>query len=279
VNAVADSLGWDATLALRFARRDGQTRLVERLHRGPLRVQRPFYPESREVCHVYLLHPPGGLVSGDQLAIDIEVGRNARALITTPGAGKFYRSDGRRGVSQHQRLTILDGGVLEWLPQESILFDGTRAETSLRVELRGGARFIGWDITCLGRPASGEILRNCSVRQRFELWRDGRPVWLERNRYSDDSAVFDSAWGMRGKTVVATLVCTVADVALAELLRQKVQVGENALFGVSQLDEVLVCRYLGEQAQEARAALTQAWHLLRSPVLDLPAVFPRIWST
>jgi hypothetical protein len=119
-----------------------------------LRVQRPFYPESREVCHVYLLHPPGGLVSGDELQIDIAVGRDAWALLTTPGAGKVYGSDGQ-GVRQQQALRIARGGTLEWLPQEMILFDGARADLGTRVELEGDARFLGAKKTscCCSPPA------------------------------------------------------------------------------------------------------------------------------
>jgi urease accessory protein len=279
VNAVVDNDTWHAALKLRFARRGDETLLLDRSHRGPLRVQRPFYPESKRVCHVYLLHPPGGLVSGDRLNIDISVDSRAWGLLTTPGAGKFYRSDGRRSVSQSQHLNIADGGVLEWLPQENILYDGTRAETLTRVNLQASARFIGWEISCLGRPASGERLRNCQLRQRFELWRDDLPLWLERSRYGDHSSLMEGAWGLRGCTVVGTLVCTSGDTALLEAVREQVSVGTDALFSASQLDEVLVCRYLGDQAQEARAALVQAWRVLRPAVLGADAAPPRIWNT
>src|SRR5262249_43518141 len=124
-------------------------------HEGPLRVQRAFYPEGPDLPHVYLLHPPGGLAPGDRLSIEIGVARWARALVTTPAAGKCYRSDGRVS-EQKQTLRVAAGSSLEWLPQENIVFDGSCVRLSTRVELEEGASFVGWDVLCLGRPASGE---------------------------------------------------------------------------------------------------------------------------
>src|SRR5205085_6360717 len=98
--AVRNVPGWQAELRLRFncdapgPLRPGRTRLVERQHRGPLVVQRPFYPEG-DPCHVYLVHPPGGVVGGDALRIDATVDPGAHALITTPAATKFYRCEER----------------------------------------------------------------------------------------------------------------------------------------------------------------------------------------
>ena len=269
---------WPAQLRLGFRARAGETLLGERRHTGPLRVQRPFYPESRRVCHVYLLHPPGGLVSGDALDIDIGVDRDAWALLTTPGAGKVYGSDGLLGVRQQQTLRIAPGGTLEWLPQEMILFDGARAELATRVELEGEARFLGWEITCLGRPASGERLRHGDLRQRFELWREGRPLWLERSHYRDQSPVFEAAWGLRGHSVVGTLVCSPAPEGLAAGLRAALPECAGARFAVTQRDGVLICRYLGDAAEQARAVLAAAWHWLRQAALGRPAVPPRIWN-
>ncbi len=279
MKAVVDTDNWRASLNLRFACRERETVLVDRRHYGPLRVQRPFYPESRQVCHVYLLHPPGGLVSGDRLNIDLSVDSGAWGLVTTPGAGKVYRSDGRRATHQVQQFEIADGGVLEWLPQENIIFDGAAADLLTRVNLRGAAQFIGWEITCLGRPASDERLSRCCLRQRFEVWRDGAPLWLERSRYTDNSAVFDAAWGLRGHPVTGSLVCTTQDATLVSAVREQVPVDGTARFSVTRMNDVLVCRYLGEHAQQAREMLSAAWGILRPAVLGAAAVAPRIWNT
>jgi urease accessory protein len=216
-------------------------------------------------------------VSGDALEIDIGVGGGAWALLTTPGAGKVYCSDGQ-GVRQRQILRIADGGTLEWLPQEMILFDGARAELATRVELRGEARFLGWEISCLGRPASGEQLRHGDLRQRFELWRDGRPLWLERSHYQDGSPVFEAAWGLRGHSVIGTLACSPAPDGLAGGLREALPPCTDALFAVTQRDGVLIARYLGDSAEQARACLGAAWQWLRLAALGRTAMPPRIWN-
>lgn len=270
---------WPARLDLRFARRGEETVLAGRRHCGPLRVQRPFYPESRRICHVYVLHPPGGVVSGDTLEVCAQVEAGAWGLLTTPGAGKFYRHGSGRAARVDQRLSVAGGGVLEWLPQENILFNGAHARLRTRVEVAAGACFIGWDITCLGRPASGERMRHCRIRQRFELWRENVPLWVERSRFDDHCAVLDAAWGLVGRPVVGTLVCTNDDPGLADEIRRQVTAAGPGMFSVTQLDEVLVCRYLGAQAQAARACLGEAWRVMRSALLGAPAVTPRIWNT
>lgn len=279
MHAATDSGRWHARLDLSFARRGAETALVEKRHTGPLRVQRPFYPEARDICHVYLLHPPGGLVSGDQLEIDIHLGQASWALLTTPGAGKFYRNDGLRPVSLQQNLSLEEDAVLEWLPQEGILFDGTRADILTRVNLQGSARFMGWEITCMGRPACNEKLQSCDLRQRFEIWRAGQPVWLERSRYDDYCAAFDSSWGLQGHTVIGTLVCTNKEPSIVANVRQQLPAESSSLLAVTQLGEVLVCRYLGDHTGQAREQLCMVWKILRQQLFGRTAVAPRIWNT
>ena len=122
--AVSEHPPWRAFLDLGFRRKHGKTVLSRRRHEGPLYIQKPFYPEGNEVCHVYLLHPPSGLVGGDQLKIDVHVGDYAHAVITTPASGKSYRSNGRYSQMTHN-LTVAADGCLEWLPQETLLFGGS----------------------------------------------------------------------------------------------------------------------------------------------------------
>jgi len=157
--------GWRAELELRFEQRHGRTRLAHRWHRGPLRIQRPFYPSfpsfpsslsdpsslshsapaglaGGDACQVVILHPPGGVVGGDRLSIDVELKAGSRALITTPGATKFYRSAGPEAVQQ-TRIRVADGATLEWTPQETILFDRSLSRIDTLVDLEPGARFLG----------------------------------------------------------------------------------------------------------------------------------------
>lgn len=254
-------------------------------------MQRPFYPEGESVCHVVVLHPPGGVVGGDELRVDASVDAGAHALVTTPAAGKFYRSAGPV-ARQVQHLRVAPGGVLEWLPQENIVYDGARIRALTRVELRGDAGFLGWEIFCLGRPAAGEAFVAGEYRQDFELWRDGEPLYLERGRYAGGDAVLGAPWGLRNQPVGATLVCAGSppDVVGAirsgwdapKLLSRPLpdsSAGDSELATVSQLDGVLICRYLGPSATRARRYFTLAWGLLRPALFGRPPCPPRFWNT
>lgn len=271
--------GWEARLELGFRARGTRTILAQRRHVGPLQVQRPFYPDGERACHVYILHPPGGVVGGDSLAISAEVERGAHALLTTPAAGKLYRSAGA-SAQLAQELKVADGAWLEWLPQETIAFDGARAVSRTRVALSGAAGFIGWEILCLGRPAASETYTHGEFVQRFEIWRDGAPLWWERNALTGGAPALHAPWGLAGRSVVATLVAVgrapSALPALRELLNAQQDDGE---FSVSQLRDVLVCRYLGNSAEQARTGFIAAWRLLRPALWGIDASPPRIWAT
>jgi len=275
--AEAGPAGWEARLALRFEQRAGRTVLAHRSHEGPLAVQKPFYPEG-DVCHVYLLHPPGGVVGGDRLAIEIEVASDAHAVITTPAAGKFYRSAGHASM-QEQRLSVAPGAVLEWLPQETILYARCRASLSTRVTLVPGARFIGWEILCLGRPAAGERFDAGVCRQRLELWCEDRPLLIERSTIAGGSALLRAPWGFAGRTVSGTFLATPAGETMLAAVREAVAVEGDDLFSATLLDSVLLCRYLGDSAESARRCFTDAWRAVRPGLLGRAAQPPRIWRT
>ncbi|MCK6389332.1 MAG: urease accessory protein UreD, partial [Zoogloea sp.] len=146
---------WHAELHLRFTRAGARSVLRDNRHQGPLRVQKALYPEGEAVCQAIVLHPPSGIAGGDHLHINASVEAGAHAQLTTPGAGKWYRSAGA-DASQTLELQVADGACLEWLPQESIVFDGARARMDTRIALAADSRLMAWDILCLGRAAAGE---------------------------------------------------------------------------------------------------------------------------
>jgi urease accessory protein len=268
--------GWQASLELGFVPRAGRSVLAERRRQGPLAVQRAFYPEG-EVAHCYLLHPPGGVVGGDSLAVRVRVDPGAHALITAPGAAKLYRSAGP-AADIAQELRVAAGGTLEWLPPETILFQGARARVSTRVRLETGARFLGWELQCLGRPAVGERFRRGSADLALSIERDGRPLLLERLRI-DDGDGLDGPAGLRGHAVVATLVATDTDAAALAALREALPEPEGLLWGATRLGDLLVLRILAGYAEPAQRLLRAAWGILRPRVLDREACPPRIWRT
>ncbi|MBF0256921.1 MAG: urease accessory protein UreD, partial [Gammaproteobacteria bacterium] len=236
-------------------------------------VQRPFYPEGA-LCHCYLLHPPGGVVGGDRLEIDVRVAAGAAALITSPGATKFYASAGEQ-ARQEQLLRVAAGASLEWLPQENIFFPAALARVQTRVELEPGARFIGWDCQCLGRPVIGERFSVGQLDLGWQIHRGGRPLLLERLRI--DPERLDGAAGLRGEPVTATLLATPAGQAELEQVRALVEVGASV--GVTLLDDLLVLRYLGDSTEQCRRLFVQAWARLRPSVIGHEPCPPRIWAT
>lgn len=273
--------GWAARLQLEYQRRGERTVLARRQHFGPLLVQRPFYPQGESCCHSYLIHPPGGVVGGDRLDLDVSLGPQAHTLITTPAAGKFYRSGGAV-ATQLQHLKVADGALLEWLPQETILFAGAKVEAVTRVDLSATAQFAGWEILCLGRPASKEVFTLGALRQRLEIWREGRPLLLERSRWVGGSEAQRASWGLAGQPVFGTMVITGDFNEQLEVLHEMLA-GAEKCFALSQLPHLFIARYLGDDALEARHGFTRIWQHLR-PLLGegLPgdtSALPRIWNT
>jgi urease accessory protein len=270
---------WHARLALDFAARDGRSVLTRREQYGPLAVQKPLYPEGDAVCHTVLLHPPGGIAGGDQIDIALTLDAGGHALITTPGAAKWYRSLG--AVAQQQvRCHVAAGAALEYLPQESILFDGCHGSSVLEVQLDEGATFIGWDISVMGRPASGEDYLSGVFRQRSEILINGQSVLFESARLAGDDAFLRSSAGYRGYRVTGTLLAAGKKASADTLAACRALVLPlGALAGITQCPSVLIARYLGDDAEAARTYFAQVWSRLRPDLLGREAQPPRIWST
>ncbi|MBI3776944.1 MAG: urease accessory protein UreD [Gammaproteobacteria bacterium] len=279
--AARASAGWHASLALEFSTRDARSVLTHRAHHGPLHVQKAFYPEADGTCHMYLLHPPGGVVGGDTLQIDLVLHSGAQALLTTPAATKFYRS-GERYAAQMLRAQVANAATLEWLPQETIVFNSAWARSRTRVELARDARFIGWEVVCLGRPVNHETFTHGAWQQRLEVWRDATPLFIDRSDLHGNAPVLTQRWGWAGYSISGVLVCATLDLSreLLETLREAcAALQRDGVFTATQLRGVLVCRYLGHHAQHARTCLQRAWEILRPEYLGKAAQMPRIWNT
>ena len=266
---------WHAELQLQFIASAGRTVLASRKHVGPLVVQRPFYPEG-DVCHVYVVHPPGGVVGGDHLHLYARVEEGAHALVTTPAATKFYRSSQLKRALVQQQLSIRRG-VLEWLPQEAIYFNHSMVRTRTRVELNADSRFIGWELSCYGRRACNEQFDSGLIHQSFELWRDGQPLLLDRLQISGGSEMQQATWGLAGMSALGTLLAYPANANDVSAVRE-------CGVDVSQLsctlgDRVLVCRCMSIDGMHLKQQLLKVWQCLRPRIVDREAILPRIWAT
>lgn len=270
--------GWQAELALAFARRGDATILAHRRHCGPLRVQKALYPEGEAVCQAIVLHPPSGVAGGDRLHIAAEVGAGAHAQLTTPGAGKWYRSAGAE-ASQQLDFSVAPGAVLEWLPQESIVFSGAVARMDSRVRLAGDARFIGWEILCLGRAAAGERFERGRLHLATRIERDGRPLWLERGALAGNDPLLASPAGWAGASVCGTLLLAAPPQPEWLAACRATAPADGARHGLTALPGLLIARYLGDNSEAARLWFARLWEILRPAALGRTAVTPRIWNT
>lgn len=277
---------WQASLQLQLGVGAlGCTRLVHNRHRGPLRVQRVLYPEGPEVAHILMLHPPGGIAGGDQLELSIAVDTGASALLTTPGASKWYHGE-RAGARQTVHLKVAAGACLEWLPQEAILFDGADASQDIQIDLDATATLFGWDIVQLGRIAAAEQWLRGRWHQRMVLRRDGRERWREVADLAANDRLRDSPLGLAGYPVMATAWAIAPTLAgrqaeLVEALRERA--AQFALpCGISWLPaptELLLIRALGPSGELVRALLEGLWDALRPTLIGRDAHRPRIWDT
>ena len=270
--------GWQACLELEFERRGAKSVLAARRHDGPLVVQKSLFPEGEGICHAIVVHPPAGIAGGDQLSLAVRVAQNAHAVLATPGAGKWYRSSGS-WARQHISFNAGSGAALEWLPQESILYDGSLAQLRTDVHLHPDARYLGWDIVCFGRGAAGEgmTLGHCRTRTRVDI--AGRPVFVENGDIAAASAQCRSPAALRGHTVSGTLLAVAAqcDKALLAACREhQPRRGEAA---VTLLPGILVARYLGDSSESAKHYFMQLRRVLRPAIMACAASDLRIWST
>ena len=273
---------WAASLRLRFAQDvAGDTLLAERQHKGPLVVQKPLYPEGRAVCHVILLHPPGGVAGGDSLAVEVGSGVSSHALLTTPGAGKWYKGAGR-SASQTLNFRVAADAVLEWLPQESILFDGAEVHWQTRIELEAGACYMGWEIVCFGRTASGEKFGSGGLRQKTEVFSQGKRLWGEYAVVEGGDEFLASCAGLAGRTVAGTFLLAgyvMSDTLLSELRAIDQGADPSAMAGITRVGGIVAIRYLGNSSELAKKYFAAVWSLLRPAVTGRKASAPRIWNT
>ncbi|MBL8351618.1 MAG: urease accessory protein UreD [Burkholderiaceae bacterium] len=276
-------MGWHGHLQLDY-RRDGVRTIALDRHHGPLRVLQRLYPEGDAVCHHVLVHPPGGLVGGDRLTVDATLAPGCHAVITTPGAARFYRSSGAPAVQQvHARLA--DGARLEWLPMEAIAYRGCEAENRLRFTLAPQAQMIGWDLLALGLPAAGQPFDAGRVLQQLEL----PGLWLERGRIDGaDRALLESPLGLAGHGVLATL--WLADGAALGRERSEALIDTaRALIEASALaatagisaphPSLLVLRALAQRVEPAMTLLQAVWAAWRPLHWGLAPSPPRVWRT
>ncbi len=268
--------GWIAELELRFSKSKSKTFLSTRKHIGPLTIQRPFYPEG-DLCHLYLLHPPGGIVGGDQLSIEVNTDSNSSALLTTPGATKVYRTSDHKHSTINQNFIVAEDSSFEWLPMETIVFPGANSQFSSKLLLSGNARIAAWEVYCLGRPAINESFDFGSLNFSLELWRDGMPILLDKLMI--DKTELESVVGLRGFPVFGTFIISKTNKKVLETVRTMMIETDSCVTGVTQIEDIIIVRSLAKKTYLAQDLFKKIWQTVRPLVFEREASIPRIWAT
>ncbi|TMM44055.1 urease accessory protein UreD [Colwellia ponticola] len=284
---------WLASLCLEFSLTPSGSQLTHTKRNGPLSVQKAFYPEGRDCAHIYLLHPPAGIVSGDELRISIKVNEQAHALVTTPGANRFYRA--RKDLSigdskqlQHGNIFIAKQAKCENFPLETIVYEGADGFNTVDVHLTNDSAYLGWDITCLGLPSSGLLFNNGHYSQLNRVYCDNTLIYHDRISIKPDNEIYQHRAGLNNLSVFGTFMAYAPagqldeknkKVLIAQLRDCIIAANAETKISISQIRQLLVIRYLGEHAQECKALFILLWQKIRPLYLNKEASIPRVWHT
>ncbi|EPK1611488.1 urease accessory protein UreD [Acinetobacter baumannii] len=276
---------WYAQLELGFCYENSRTIMSHRKHYGPVRVQKMLWPEKTGVCHAIIVHPPAGIAGGDHLTFQIETERQAHAVITTPGAGKWYRTNGKHAF-QHIYLNVKDDSILEWMPQETMLFDGALAHSETDIHLEQTASFIGWDMLVLGRQARVENFVQGSYHNQFKLWRKNKLLVADTLYFEGGDRWLSSCLGMNNQAVMASFWAVPPEKFRSSFyLEQHIELIRELIMRMdvpvtlTLLEDVLCARFLGNDVRRCHDAFAAIRAKLRRYWFDLDEEFPRIWKT
>jgi len=264
-----------------FGRREGVTRLVHLYQRDPLRALFPA-PAAGDAVLAVLLNTSGGLVAGDRLDIGVRLATDTVVHVTASAAEKIYRSLGPT-TEIRQSLSVAAGAALEFLPPETILFDGARLWRETAVDLAPGAGFLGGDILVFGRRARGERFTRGFLREVWEVRREGRLVWGDALHLEDDIAgVIDDPACFDGAAAFATMILApsgqdprgfldCARTILSASASDAVRSGVTAIAGL------VVARWLAADAAVLRHDYADLACHFRQAAMGLPPRLPQLW--
>jgi urease accessory protein len=275
-------MAWRADLKLDYTL-ESQRTVVRYLHQGPLRILQSLYPEGDQICHNVLVHPPGGLVGGDTLDIQVTVAEGAHGLVSTPGATRFYKSGGHPALQQVV-AHLADNAKLEWLPLEAIAYNDCEATNRAIFNLAPSAELITWDVTALGLPSSDMAFTQGHFQQHLEI----PGVWLERgNIRGEDTRWLNSPLGLAGSKCLASLVFASGSAIDSDRTTQALEAAREVIeshplrlqAGITCVHpQVIVLRVMSPLVEPTMDLLKKVWAVWRHTLWALPSTPPRIWS-
>ncbi len=277
---------WTASLELAFSRQGPErTALTHNIHSGPLLVQKALYPEGPGICHATILHPPSGIAGGDELTIAVNVHEAAHAVLSTPGATRWYKANGRK-ASQHVVLNVESTAMLDWLPLENLLFEEAQATSNMEIRLAAGSRAIGWDCYQLGSVRTQDAWQAGTLGINTSLFYEGKRMWIEAGHIDARHSLRRSLVGLATFPVMAT-VWSVGPALTPEQMAQLTDTlpwNDSLLAGASQMpldaaQSLVLLRVLGKHAEPVRQLMIECWQHLRPLQLGVPARPLRLWRT
>ena len=265
----------DGVCELRFARKDGITALAHLFQRAPCRVLFPNSPVD-DLALAALLTTSGGLAGGDRIRISVGAEDGAQAVVTTQAAEKIYRSLGPE-TRVDVALTIGRDAWLEWLPQETILFDRARLARRTTAEIELGGRLLASEM--IVRTARGEQVSTGLLHDRWSVRLAGRLVWIDAIRLDGDIGQrLDAPAGFDGAAAIATAIYIGENSASLLPLARALALDSDSRVGATLAGPVLLARFLGRDARILRADLARYLGDLRRAAAGLPAQVPRLWQ-
>jgi len=276
---------WQAALELEFSFWENRTLMSKRKHHGPLMVQKALYPEGNAVCHAVILHPPAGIAGGDHLSINVSSRHESKTVLTTPGATKWYKSNGKPS-SQTIHLQVNKDAHLDYLPQENIFFDHVAASSRLVIQQEVGSSLIAWEINQLGRTASGEAWQHATTSIVTEWFLNDKLVWLDSSQFDPFCQAIESSCGLSSFSVFGTMWLCSVNVTRenAEDMASNLPWSDSFRVGVTCLDldqghGLMVLRALANEVEDIKQLFIETWMSLRQTVSGLPSHYLRLWNT
>ena len=277
------AIGRVGTVALEYVRRGGCTVFGRTNAQTPWHILPPIYLDESGSAYTLLVNPSGGLVGGDHLSIDVSVGPKAHVLISTPSANRVYRSPTREAV-QDVSIKVAQDGILEWMPEHTIPFAGSRFRQEISVQLGGGAALVLWDAVASGRIAHGERWSFTSLKNHIGITVPSKATVRERYALAPTGTTgaglgLAHLWDYVGSLFVIGDAVSAdrwacLESALGEILDKHADGG--VLGGVSQPSVPgVVVKMVARSAPVMSQVITELWAAVRRVLWQMPPVMLR----
>ncbi len=280
MTSIPNISSWEGILNINYQKKANKTEIKSSYSRSPFKVQSPFYPENNDVCHTVIIHTAGGIVGGDTLTQNIYLENNCHSLITTPAAGKIYKSNGKI-AQQNIKIKIENNSCLEFFPQENIIFNGAKYQQNYKIELAENAHYCTWEIDRFGRTARGEKFTQGDWKSSCEIRQNNKLIWVDRQWLAGNEVNCQSINGLNNYAISGSFYWMGSQVSL-ELVKQCRELANSHIsrgeIGVTQGINGVICRYRGNSTAEVKRWFIDVWGLLRVHFLQKDKIISRIWQ-